>query len=163
MIQGRTSSLFNWYHWWILFLRRYTFSWSCFAVYTILNYIPGQIWSSSYTLCGVSYLLQRRFFIHFLSDRGSGVNFSLTVSSMAGMAEFIPSVSLRTAGSIRNFLRQNHPQDEGPLGIKREALDRFIKSLGILFFCALATLHWVELMIVFDPLYQRDTVWSHTP
>ncbi|KAL2003856.1 hypothetical protein VTN02DRAFT_1878 [Thermoascus thermophilus] len=57
----------------------------------------------------------------------------LATSSNAGAAQFIPSTSLSAAsakykGSILAYLRDNNPDDTEPLGVRKEAMDTYIKS-----------------------------------
>lgn len=57
----------------------------------------------------------------------------LATSSNAGAAQFIPSTSLSAAsakykGSILAYLRANNPDENEPLGVRKEAMDTYIKS-----------------------------------
>ncbi|KAJ9293989.1 hypothetical protein DTO271G3_7365 [Paecilomyces variotii] len=57
----------------------------------------------------------------------------LATSSNAGAAQFIPSTSLSAAsakykGSILAYLKDNNPDDSDPLGVRKEAMDTYIKS-----------------------------------
>lgn len=57
----------------------------------------------------------------------------LATSATAGAVQFIPSTSLAAAsakhrGSILNFLRVNNPDDKAELGVRREAMDTYVKS-----------------------------------
>ncbi|KAF1961720.1 phosphatidylinositol 3-kinase-like protein [Byssothecium circinans] len=57
----------------------------------------------------------------------------LATSASAGAFQFIPSMSLAAAvqkhkGSLLAYLRANNPDDTAPLGVRKEAMDTFIKS-----------------------------------
>ncbi|KAL1971014.1 hypothetical protein VTN77DRAFT_2848 [Rasamsonia byssochlamydoides] len=57
----------------------------------------------------------------------------LATSSNAGAAQFIPSTSLSAAsakykGSILAYLRANNPDENEPLGVRKETMDTYIKS-----------------------------------
>jgi phosphatidylinositol 3-kinase len=57
----------------------------------------------------------------------------LATSSNAGAAQFIPSTSLSAAsakykGSILAYLKANNPDDNEPLGVRKETMDTYIKS-----------------------------------
>ncbi|EFW16291.1 Phosphatidylinositol (PI) 3-kinase [Coccidioides posadasii str. Silveira] len=57
----------------------------------------------------------------------------LATSANAGAMQFVPSTSLSAAsakykGSILAFLRANNPDDSEPLGVRKEAMDTYIKS-----------------------------------
>ncbi|GAD97644.1 phosphoinositide 3-kinase, putative [Paecilomyces variotii No. 5] len=57
----------------------------------------------------------------------------LATSSNAGAAQFIPSTSLSAAsakykGSILAYLKDNNPDESEPLGVRKEAMDTYIKS-----------------------------------
>lgn len=57
----------------------------------------------------------------------------LATSSSAGAFQFIPSMSIAAAvqkhkGSLLSYLRANNPDDAAPLGVRKEAMDTYIKS-----------------------------------
>lgn len=56
----------------------------------------------------------------------------LATSSTAGAVQFIPSTSLSAASakykSILAYLRENNPDDNEPLGVRKETMDTYIKS-----------------------------------
>lgn len=57
----------------------------------------------------------------------------LATSTSAGALQFIPSMSLAAAvqkhkGSLLAYLRANNPDDGAPLGVRKEAMDTYIKS-----------------------------------
>lgn len=57
----------------------------------------------------------------------------LATSSSAGGFQFIPSMSIAAAcqkhkGSLLAYLRENNPDETASLGVKKEAMDTFIKS-----------------------------------
>ncbi|KAF2107132.1 kinase-like domain-containing protein [Lophiotrema nucula] len=57
----------------------------------------------------------------------------LATSPKAGAIQFIPSMSLAAAvqkykGSLLAYLRANNPDDRADLGVRREAMDTYIKS-----------------------------------
>jgi len=57
----------------------------------------------------------------------------LATSSSAGAFQFIPSMSIAAAvqkhkGSLLAYLRANNPDDAAPLGVRKEAMDTYIKS-----------------------------------
>ncbi|KAF1995472.1 phosphatidylinositol 3-kinase [Amniculicola lignicola CBS 123094] len=57
----------------------------------------------------------------------------LATSTSAGALQFIPSTSLAAAitkykGSLLAYLRANNPDDTAPLGVRKEAMDTYIKS-----------------------------------
>jgi len=57
----------------------------------------------------------------------------LATSSSAGGFQFIPSMSIAAAcqkhkGSLLAYLRANNPDESAPLGVKKEAMDTYIKS-----------------------------------
>jgi len=57
----------------------------------------------------------------------------LATSTEAGAFQFIPSMSLAAAvqkhkGSLLAYLRANNPDDNAPLGVRKEAMDTYIKS-----------------------------------
>jgi phosphatidylinositol 3-kinase len=57
----------------------------------------------------------------------------LATSSSAGAFQFVPSMSLAAAvqkhkGSLLAYLRANNPDDTAPLGVRKEAMDTYIKS-----------------------------------
>lgn len=57
----------------------------------------------------------------------------LATSASAGAFQFIPSMSLAAAvqkhrGSLLAYLRANNPDDTAPLGVRKEAMDTYIKS-----------------------------------
>ncbi|KAF2187366.1 phosphatidylinositol 3-kinase [Zopfia rhizophila CBS 207.26] len=57
----------------------------------------------------------------------------LATSTSAGAFQFIPSMSLAAAvskykGSLLAYLRANNPDDTAPLGVRKEAMDNYIKS-----------------------------------
>lgn len=57
----------------------------------------------------------------------------LATGATAGAAQFIPSTSLSAAcakykGSILAYLRDHNPDDQEPLGVRKEAMDTFVKS-----------------------------------
>ncbi|OXV08251.1 hypothetical protein Egran_03984 [Elaphomyces granulatus] len=57
----------------------------------------------------------------------------LATSSNAGAAQFIPSTSLSAAaakykGSILSYLKANNPDENEPLGVRKETMDTYIKS-----------------------------------
>lgn len=57
----------------------------------------------------------------------------LATSTSAGAVQFIPSSSLQAAvqkhkGSLLNYLRANNPDESAPLGVRKEAMDAYVKS-----------------------------------
>lgn len=57
----------------------------------------------------------------------------LATSTSAGAVQFLPSMSLAAAvakhkGSLLAYLKTNNPDDSGPLGVRKEAMDTYIKS-----------------------------------
>ncbi|KAJ5176670.1 Phosphatidylinositol 3-kinase [Penicillium canariense] len=56
----------------------------------------------------------------------------LATSSTAGAVQFIPSTSLSAASakyrSILTYLKEHNPDDNEPLGVRKEAMDTYIKS-----------------------------------
>jgi phosphatidylinositol 3-kinase len=58
----------------------------------------------------------------------------LATSPSAGLSQFVPSVSFQSIASkyrtnpALSYLRQNNPDANGPLGLRKECLDTFIKS-----------------------------------
>jgi phosphatidylinositol 3-kinase len=58
----------------------------------------------------------------------------LATSTSAGLSQFVPSVSFQSISSkFRNnfaqaYLKQNNPDARGPLGLRKETLDTFVKS-----------------------------------
>ena len=57
----------------------------------------------------------------------------LATSATAGAVQFIPSMSLSAAatkyrGSILAYLKANNPDESGPLGVRKEAMETYIKS-----------------------------------
>ncbi|KAF9737770.1 hypothetical protein PMIN06_007262 [Paraphaeosphaeria minitans] len=57
----------------------------------------------------------------------------LATSASTGAFQFIPSMSLAAAlqkhkGSLLSYLRANNPDDTAPLGVRKEAMDTYIKS-----------------------------------
>ena len=57
----------------------------------------------------------------------------LATSSNAGAVQFVPSMSLAAAsdkykGGILAYLRANNPDDKAELGVRREAMDTYLKS-----------------------------------
>ncbi|KAF2278021.1 phosphatidylinositol 3-kinase [Westerdykella ornata] len=57
----------------------------------------------------------------------------LATSTSAGAFQFIPSMSLAAAiakhkGSLLAYLHANNPDDSAPLGVRKEAMDTYIKS-----------------------------------
>jgi phosphatidylinositol 3-kinase len=58
----------------------------------------------------------------------------LATSTSAGLSQFVPSASLQAIASkyrtnpALTYLKQNNPDANGPLGIRKECLDTFIKS-----------------------------------
>ncbi|OQE19544.1 hypothetical protein PENSTE_c015G02496 [Penicillium steckii] len=56
----------------------------------------------------------------------------LATSSTAGAVQFIPSTSLSAASakykSILAYLKEHNPDDNEPLGVRKEAMDTYIKS-----------------------------------
>ncbi|KAJ6195937.1 kinase-like domain-containing protein [Bipolaris maydis] len=57
----------------------------------------------------------------------------LATSSSAGAFQFVPSMSIAAAwqkyrGSLLAYLRANNPDDNAPLGVRKEAMDTYIKS-----------------------------------
>ncbi|KAF2742847.1 phosphatidylinositol 3-kinase [Sporormia fimetaria CBS 119925] len=57
----------------------------------------------------------------------------LATSTSAGAFEFIPSTSLAAAlakhkGSLLSYLRTHNPDDSDPLGVRKSAMDTYIKS-----------------------------------
>ncbi|KAK4453502.1 phosphatidylinositol 3-kinase catalytic subunit type 3 [Podospora aff. communis PSN243] len=58
----------------------------------------------------------------------------LATSTTAGLSQFVPSVTFQgIASKFRNnpalaYLKQNSPDSHGPLGLRKETLDTFIKS-----------------------------------
>ncbi|KAJ5689498.1 Phosphatidylinositol 3-kinase [Penicillium macrosclerotiorum] len=56
----------------------------------------------------------------------------LATSSTAGAAQFIPSTSLSAASakykSILAYLKEHNPDENEPLGVRKEAMDTYIKS-----------------------------------
>ena len=57
----------------------------------------------------------------------------LATSANAGAVQFVPSMSLAAAsakykGSILAYLKANNPDDNEPLGVRRETMDTFVKS-----------------------------------
>ncbi|KAI1922259.1 Phosphatidylinositol (PI) 3-kinase [Ophidiomyces ophidiicola] len=57
----------------------------------------------------------------------------LATSANAGAMQFVPSTSLSAAsekykGSILAFLKANNPDESEPLGVRKEAMDTYIKS-----------------------------------
>uniref|UniRef100_A0A336M345 Phosphatidylinositol 3-kinase catalytic subunit type 3 n=1 Tax=Culicoides sonorensis TaxID=179676 RepID=A0A336M345_CULSO len=56
----------------------------------------------------------------------------LATSSKHGLVQFIDSVTvaevLKTDGTIQNFFRKHHPDENGPNGIAREVMDTYIRS-----------------------------------
>ncbi|KAH7063882.1 kinase-like domain-containing protein [Paraphoma chrysanthemicola] len=57
----------------------------------------------------------------------------LATSTSAGAFQFIPSMSIAAAcqkhkGSLLAYLRANNPDDSAPLGVRKEAMDTYIKS-----------------------------------
>lgn len=57
----------------------------------------------------------------------------LATSAQAGAVQFIPSTSLAAAsakhrGSILHYLKVNNPDDKADLGVRKEAMDTYVKS-----------------------------------
>lgn len=58
----------------------------------------------------------------------------LATGATAGMAQFVPSQSLQSisdkykTSSVLKYLKFHNPDDKGPLGVRKEALDTFVKS-----------------------------------
>ena len=57
----------------------------------------------------------------------------LATSANAGAVQFVPSMSLSAAstkykGSILAYLRANNPDDKADLGVRKEAMDTYVKS-----------------------------------
>lgn len=57
----------------------------------------------------------------------------IATGATAGAVQFIPSISLSAAtakyrGSILAYLKANNPDDSEPLGIRKEAMDTYVKS-----------------------------------
>ncbi|KAF2015402.1 phosphatidylinositol 3-kinase [Aaosphaeria arxii CBS 175.79] len=57
----------------------------------------------------------------------------LATSTSAGAMQFVPSMSLADAtnkykGSLLAYLKANNPDDSEPLGVRKEAMDTYIKS-----------------------------------
>lgn len=57
----------------------------------------------------------------------------LATSTSAGAFQFVPSMSIAAAcqkhkGSLLAYLRANNPDDSAPLGVRKEAMDTYIKS-----------------------------------
>ena len=58
----------------------------------------------------------------------------LATGATAGLAQFVPSMSLQSivnkykGNTILAYLKYNNPDDKAPLGVRKEALDIFIKS-----------------------------------
>ena len=57
----------------------------------------------------------------------------LATSPLAGAVQFIPSISLSAAsskykGSLLAYLKTNNPDPSGPLGVRKEAMDTYIRS-----------------------------------
>ena len=60
----------------------------------------------------------------------------LATGATAGAVQFVPSSSLAAIASkhrqpaILNYLRQHNPDDRAPLGVRKEVMDSYIKSLA---------------------------------
>lgn len=59
----------------------------------------------------------------------------LATSTTAGAVQFVPSTPLASAvtkykgqGSILSYLRANNPDESAPLGVRKEAMDTYVKS-----------------------------------
>ncbi|KAF2836754.1 phosphatidylinositol 3-kinase [Patellaria atrata CBS 101060] len=57
----------------------------------------------------------------------------LATSTSAGATQFVPSLSLAAAvtkykGSLLAYLRANNPDESAPLGVRKEAMDTYLKS-----------------------------------
>jgi phosphatidylinositol 3-kinase len=58
----------------------------------------------------------------------------LATGATAGAAQFVPSMSLQSivnkykGNTVLAYLKYNNPDDKAPLGVRKEALDTFIKS-----------------------------------
>lgn len=57
----------------------------------------------------------------------------LATSTSAGAFQFVPSMSIAAAcqkhkGSLLAYLRANNPDDSAPLGVRKDAMDTYIKS-----------------------------------
>ena len=57
----------------------------------------------------------------------------LATSPLAGAVQFVPSISLSTAsskykGSLLAYLKTHNPDPGGPLGVRKEAMDIYIRS-----------------------------------
>ncbi|OCK82959.1 phosphatidylinositol 3-kinase-like protein [Lepidopterella palustris CBS 459.81] len=57
----------------------------------------------------------------------------LATSTSAGAVQFVPSMSLAAAcqkykGGLLAYLRANNPDDAAPLGVRKEAMDTYVKS-----------------------------------
>ncbi|KIV93674.1 hypothetical protein PV10_04869 [Exophiala mesophila] len=57
----------------------------------------------------------------------------LATSPLAGAVQFIPStaisvISAKYKGSVLAYLRANNPDSSGPLGVRKEAMDTYIRS-----------------------------------
>jgi phosphatidylinositol 3-kinase len=58
----------------------------------------------------------------------------LSTGAFAGAVEFVPSMSLQSivnkyrGNAVLAYLKSNNPDDRGPLGVRKEALETFIKS-----------------------------------
>ena len=57
----------------------------------------------------------------------------LATSTTAGAAQFVPSMTLasivaKNKGSLLGYLRTNNPDASAPLGVRKQAMDTFIKS-----------------------------------
>lgn len=57
----------------------------------------------------------------------------LATSPLAGAVQFIPSISLSAAsskykGSLLAYLKTHNPDSNGPLGVRKEAMDTYIRS-----------------------------------
>jgi phosphatidylinositol 3-kinase len=52
----------------------------------------------------------------------------LATAPTAGAVQFVPSITLGSIDSILNFLRRNNPDPKDPLGVRKEAMETYIKS-----------------------------------
>jgi phosphatidylinositol 3-kinase len=52
----------------------------------------------------------------------------LATAPTAGAVQFVPSITLGSIDSVLNFLRRNNPDPKDPLGVRKEAMETYIKS-----------------------------------
>ena len=94
----------------------------------------------------------------------------LATGASAGAVQFVPSMSLAAAsvkykGGILAYLKANNPDDKAELGVRKEAMDTYVKSCAgycvVTYLLGVGDRHLDNLLLAPDGMYEPFTLNSY--